>query len=155
MAVPAVAGAARVGVLGWQHRRVLLWLLALVIGVPLAVALMVVITITGSGGAGAGQFKASAFALRDIPPAYLTTYQAAGTTYELGWEYLAAIGKIETDHGRSSAPGVRSGVNFAGCCAGPMQFNIRNGPPSTWDSYGIDGNRDGRRSPYDPADAIP
>jgi hypothetical protein len=29
-----------------------------------------------------------------------------------------------------------------------MQFNIRNGPPSTWDSYG-------RGSVYDPADAIP
>ena len=28
-------------------------------------------------------------------------------------------------------------------------------PPSTWDRYGIDGNQDGRTSPYDPADAIP
>jgi hypothetical protein len=36
-----------------------------------------------------------------------------------------------------------------------MQFNVRNGPPSTWDSYGVDGNGDGRRSPYDPTDAIP
>jgi hypothetical protein len=36
-----------------------------------------------------------------------------------------------------------------------MQFNVRNGPPSTWDGYGVDGNRDGRLSPYDPADAIP
>jgi hypothetical protein len=36
-----------------------------------------------------------------------------------------------------------------------MQFNVRNGPPSTWESYGVDGNHDGRRSPYDPADAIP
>jgi hypothetical protein len=36
-----------------------------------------------------------------------------------------------------------------------MQFNVRNGPPSTWDAYGVDGNGDGRRSPYDPADAIP
>jgi len=25
-----------------------------------------------------------------------------------------------------------------------MQFNVRNGPPSTWDSYGVDGNEDGR-----------
>jgi hypothetical protein len=64
------------------------------------------------------------------------------------WSVLAAIGKVESDHGRSSAPGVRIGVNRFGCCAGPMQFNLRNGPPSTWDTYG-------RGDVYDPADAIP
>ncbi len=67
---------------------------------------------------------------------------------------MAAIGKIETDHGRSTAPGVHSGVNAFGCCAGPMQFSLV-GSPSTWDSFGVDGNGDGRRSPYDPEDAIP
>ena len=35
-----------------------------------------------------------------------------------------------------------------------MQFNIRNGPPSTWQSYRVDGDRDSRMDPYDPADAI-
>ena len=35
-----------------------------------------------------------------------------------------------------------------------MQFSLV-GSPSTWDSYGVDGNGDGRTSPYDPADAIP
>jgi len=45
-------------------------------------------------------------------------------------------------------------VNTYGCCAGPMQFSVV-GSPSTWDSYGVDGNNDGRKSPYDPADAIP
>ena len=67
---------------------------------------------------------------------------------------LAAIGWIETQHGQSTAPGVRSGVNAFGCCAGPIQLSIV-GAPSTWQSFGVDGNRDGRRSPYDPADAIP
>jgi hypothetical protein len=62
---------------------------------------------------------------------------------------LAGIGKVETNHGRSTLPGVRSGVNAFGCCAGPMQFNVRNGPPSTWDHYGRGGN------PYNPRDAIP
>ena len=38
MAAPAVAGAGVVGS-GWQHRRVLLWLLALVVGIPFAIAL--------------------------------------------------------------------------------------------------------------------
>ena len=38
---------------------------------------------------------------------------------------LAGIGSVESDHGRSTAPGVSSGQNFHGCCAGPMQ--IHNG----------------------------
>ena len=40
--------------------------------------------------------------------------------------------------------------------AAPARCSSRSSArPSTWDSYGVDGNRDGRRSPYDPADAIP
>jgi hypothetical protein len=93
---------------------------------------------------------ASAYAKADIPRAYLATYQrAAHSCPGLPWGVLAGIGKVESDHGRSRAPGVISGVNSFGCCAGPMQFNIRNGPPSTWDIYGRGGNV------YDPRDAIP
>jgi hypothetical protein len=97
----------------------------------------------------------SASAERGIPAAYLTLYQRAGREYGVQWQVLAGIGSIETDHGRSSAPGVRAGVNSYGCCAGPMRFNTRDGPPSTWDRYGVDGNRDGTKDIYDPADAIP
>jgi hypothetical protein len=89
-----------------------------------------------------------------IPPAYLRLYVAAGRRYGIDPWILAAIGSIETDHGRSRAPGVASGVNAFGCCAGPMQFSLV-GARSTWDGYGVDGNHDGRRSPYDPEDAIP
>ena len=71
------------------------------------------------------------------------------------WPVLAAIGSLESDHGRSRAPGVRAGVNRHGCCAGPMQFNLRDGPPSTWERYGNDDNHDGATDVYDPADAIP
>ncbi len=86
----------------------------------------------------------------EIPADYLALYRASARTCPgLPWGVLAGIGKVETNHGRSSAPGVRSGVNAFGCCAGPMQFNIRNGPPSTWDRYGRGGDV------YDPADAIP
>ena len=97
----------------------------------------------------------SALALADIPAAYLPLYQSAGARYGVDWAILAAVGSVETDHGRSRQPGVVSGVNTYGCCAGPMQFNVRNGPPSTWDRYGSDGNRDGRVDVYDPGDAIP
>ena len=80
----------------------------------------------------------------DIPPAYLAAYHAAADRFELGaegWSYLAAIGEVETDHGRSSAPGVRSGQNTHGCCAGPMQ--IHNGYGSgggTWGRFKVDGD---------------
>ncbi len=62
-------------------------------------------------------------ALADIPPAYLVLYQQAAATDcpGLDWSVLAAVGKVETDHGRSSLPGVTTGENSAGA-AGPMQF---------------------------------
>jgi hypothetical protein len=85
-----------------------------------------------------------------IPANYLALYRAAGRACPgLSWGVLAGIGKVESDHGRSSAPGVVSSVNSFGCCSGPMQFNVRNGPPSTWDRYGRGGDV------YDPRDAIP
>ncbi|GAB2709533.1 C40 family peptidase [Nocardia thraciensis] len=58
----------------------------------------------------------------DIPPELLVLYQrAASDCPGLDWSVLAAIGKVETDHGRSKLPGVRSGENFAGA-GGLMQF---------------------------------
>jgi hypothetical protein len=101
---------------------------------------------------GSAQQGASAFALADIPKRYLGFYsEAAGACRGLTWQVLAAIGKVESDHGRSSAPGVKSGVNRFGCCAGPMQFNIRNGRPSTWDTWGTGVVA----QVYDPAHAVP
>ena len=89
---------------------------------------------------------------------YLAAYEQSAARFELGsdgWSYLAAIGKIESDHGRSTAPGVHSGQNAYGCCAGPMQ--IHNGFGSgggTWGAFKVDGDGDGRADIYDPADAI-
>jgi hypothetical protein len=90
-----------------------------------------------------------------IPARYLTLYRETGAAYGVPWPVLAGIGAKETDHGRSSAPGVRAGVNSYGCCAGPMQFNLTDGPPSTWERYGVDGDHDGDKEVYDPEDAIP
>jgi hypothetical protein len=90
-----------------------------------------------------------------IPANYLALYQQYGEQYGVPWAVLAGIGKIETDHGRSTEPGVREGFNRNGCCAGPMQFNLHNGPPSTWESYRVDGDGDGNYDVYDPRDAIP
>jgi hypothetical protein len=97
----------------------------------------------------------SAAARADIPTGYLTLYrQAASRCPELSWAVLAAIGKVESDHGRSHLPGVRSGWNAAGA-AGPMQFGIGTGRAgNAWARYGHDFDHD-RRSVYDPGDAIP
>ncbi|WP_280272825.1 bifunctional lytic transglycosylase/C40 family peptidase [Nocardia wallacei] len=58
----------------------------------------------------------------DIPPELLVLYQnAARDCPGLDWSVLAAIGKVETDHGRSTLPGVQHGENFAGA-GGLMQF---------------------------------
>jgi cell wall-associated NlpC family hydrolase len=92
---------------------------------------------------------ASTLALSDIPPAYLALYMAAAQTCPgLPWGVLAGIGKAESDHGRSAAPGVHSGANYAGA-EGPMQFE-----PATFAQYAVDGNHDGTLNIYGPADAI-
>ncbi|MGY2090693.1 C40 family peptidase [Nocardia gipuzkoensis] len=73
----------------------------------------------GSTGTGS---TPSTEAQQDIPAEMLVLYQAAaGDCPGLDWSVLAAIGKIETDHGRSTLPGVTSGVNASGA-GGPMQF---------------------------------
>ncbi len=58
----------------------------------------------------------------DIPANYLSLYRdAAATCPGLRWSVLAAIGKIESNHGRSTLPGVQKGANPHGA-KGPMQF---------------------------------
>jgi hypothetical protein len=98
----------------------------------------------------------SSAAKRDIPAGYLTLYQrAARRCPGLSWAVLAAIGKVESDHGRAHLPGVRSGWNPAGA-AGPMQFGIGVGRAgNAWATFGRDFDSDGHPSVYDPGDAIP
>ena len=110
---------------------------------------------TPTGGAPTAPTTAPGPGRADVPAAYLRLYRAAGKAYRVDWRILAAIGKNESDHGRSRAPGVASGLNFARCCAGPMQFCTVRACGNTWRAYAVDGNGDGRTSVYDPADAIP
>jgi hypothetical protein len=78
----------------------------------------------------------------EIPPFLLPIYQACGTEYGIPWEVLASINKIETDFGNNL------NVSSAGA-VGWMQFL-----PSSWETYGLDANGDGRKDPYNPVDAI-
>jgi len=88
-------------------------------------------------------------AVADVPRSYLRLYCQAGARYRIPWPVLAAIGKVESDHGRVRLPGVRSGSNWAGAC-GPMQLGCVPGSKAgnAWARYGH-----GR--PHDPAAAIP
>jgi hypothetical protein len=89
----------------------------------------------------------------DIPAAYLAAYRrAARSCPGLGWAVLAAVGKVESDHGRTRLPGVRSRANWAGA-AGPMQLGIGGKAGPTWQHYAVDGDHDGRLSVYDVDDA--
>ncbi|HEV3047364.1 MAG TPA: hypothetical protein VGY13_08395 [Solirubrobacteraceae bacterium] len=61
-------------------------------------------------------------------------YATAQRTFGVNWLLIASIHRQESAF--STAPGVYSGLNFAHCCGGPMQFNVTNGgagSPSTWD----------------------
>jgi cell wall-associated NlpC family hydrolase len=100
----------------------------------------------------ATQPVASGNALADVPPAMLVLYQRAASAEcdGLPWTVLAAIGKVESDHGRSTLPGVRDGSNAAGA-QGPLQFL-----PATFAAYNHPTPPGGAvpASPYDPVDAV-
>ena len=78
------------------------------------------------------------------PPAdYFALYHAAAPTCPgLSWTILAAIGQVETGHGRDVSTSSAGAV-------GPMQFL-----PATFAAVAVDGNHDGRKDIRDPADAI-
>jgi hypothetical protein len=97
---------------------------AIVIGVILFIPTLIGNGVSAAISAlfGGGDSQPSATALADIPADYLALYRAAaGECPGLDWSILAAIGKIESNHSRSTLPGVSSGENFAGG-GGPMQF---------------------------------
>jgi len=69
-------------------------------------------------------------------------YSAAQSTFGVNWLLIASIHEQESAF--STAPSTYHGLNFAHCCGGPMQFNVTNGPVSTWNLVS-DSYRYGRR----------
>jgi peptidoglycan hydrolase CwlO-like protein len=83
--------------------------------------------------------------LQVMPPAsvFMELYrEAAPTCPGLSWTVLAAIGQVESGHGRNPS------MSYAGAM-GPMQFL-----PSTFRAYAVDGDDDGVADIMNPADAI-
>jgi murein DD-endopeptidase MepM/ murein hydrolase activator NlpD/endonuclease/exonuclease/phosphatase family metal-dependent hydrolase len=101
----------------------------------------------------------SATAVADIPPLALEAYQQASEASGVDWVFIAAIGKVETDHARFGgrtldANGdvqptpIEGPMTDYGRAVGPMQFLT-----STWESIGKDGNFDGKKDPQNIFDA--
>ena len=135
-------------------------------------ALLFVIVLGGLVGARSLSrgFEPSPVALADIPADFLAAYKHAAARYGIDWAILAAIGKVECDHGRSRLAGCAplGTVNGAGA-TGPMQFlgsTWRRGtapmtvpavgrPTATIaDGYASDGDGDGFADVWNSADAI-
>ena len=91
-----------------------------------------------AAAAGIGSVRAQ------LPPAaYFALYQAAAPTCPgMSWTLLAAVGQVESGHGRNNGPSSAGAI-------GPMQFM-----PRTFAGYAVDGDRDGRTDPWSPADAV-
>src|SRR3954471_12561547 len=83
-------------------------------------------------------FEPSGGALADIPPDYLSLYQEAATELGMPWQILAAVGKVESDHGRDP---VSRHPNSAGA-EGPMQFLPGTFAAYSWASGTTDPNID-------------
>ncbi|MGZ6827256.1 MAG: lytic murein transglycosylase, partial [Mycobacteriales bacterium] len=78
------------------------------------------------------------------PASYRELYQLSATYCPgLSWKVLAAIGQIESGHGRNVGP------SSAGAL-GPMQFL-----PTTWAYAGVDGDGDGKADIMSAYDAVP
>lgn len=96
-------------------------------------------SLNASAGAGASGIGVTAVAPADL----IVLYQrAAKTCPGLPWGVLAGIGQVETNHGQNK------NVSSAGAM-GPMQFL-----PSTFKTYGVDGDGDGIVDILDQADAV-
>jgi len=121
-----------------------------------------------------------------IPAAALAAYQRAETVIDaadrgchLSWQLIAAIGRVESDHGRTNGnsldaqgvarPGIfgvpldgsdgttRISDTDAGQYDSDAKFDRAIGPmqfiPSTWSVVGVDADGDGKRNPQDIDDA--
>ncbi len=87
----------------------------------------------GRGGAAHYRRTARKHVPAKAAAGFLPLYREAERRFGVNWRLIASIHRQETAF--STDPSTYRGLNAFGCCAGPMQFNVTNGPVSTWDSY--------------------
>jgi peptidoglycan DL-endopeptidase CwlO len=104
-------------------------------------------------------------ARNSIPASYLALFRSIGAQFGVPWVVLAGIGKVESDDGQTTLPGVHSGANAFGA-AGPMQIGIGGAAGNEWGGAAVhpasqrvngvatDADGNGVASVYEPADAI-
>ena len=153
---------------------------------PLAALFGLVAMVAGSASASAGPgqalFSPSEDAVADIPALLLNVYAAQSTACPgIPWQVVAAIGKVESNHGRFGGSSIGSdgvvsppiiGIALNGTNGTAAIRDTDNGVhdyglvwdravgsfqfiPSSWAIYGQDGNRDGVRDPHNIHDAVP
>lgn len=136
---------------------------------------------TGLNGGRSGGPASTQLASNGIPSRAVQAYQAAAAAADCGipWTLVAAIGRVESNHGQFAGatllsdgrsdppivgipldgrPGVAEikdtdggkwdGDKTYDRAVGPMQFI-----PSSWATFGVDGDRDGKADPFDIDDA--
>jgi transglycosylase-like protein with SLT domain len=128
---------------------------ALIVAAGILVLLVVIGLFITAASSAVGQSgttcTAAPAATGGVPADYVPWLTRAAQQYHLGPRGLAivaAVHKIESDFGRSSLPGVRSGENFAGA-GGPGQFLA-----PTWEAYGVDADDDGLADRYSVPDSV-
>ena len=153
-------------------------LLGVVLAMPLLLA--VGVAAVASGGV-QPHYVASPTAPDDIPPHLIALYAAAADTcIGLSWTVIAAIAKVETDHGRfadtfmlangdvrpaiigMTLDGTHGTAAIPDTDAGTLDrdtvWDHAVGPlqfiPSTWARFGVDANADGTADPHNFHDAV-
>src|SRR3954463_6361879 len=118
MPVPALQAAGAVlGARSMLPRVVAAAALAMLVLLLLIVAPLALLSSTS--GPGTGNIPDG------IPAAFVPIYRESAAAFGLNWLLLASVHSEET--GFSTHPTTYHGLNPAGCCAGPFQFNVING----------------------------
>jgi cell wall-associated NlpC family hydrolase len=160
---------------------------AKLLAAPAALALLggslVGLPVLAAGGAPPTAAVPSARAVADIPADLLPVYQSAAARCPgLPWTVLAAVGKVETDHGRHGGAVLDAGTGVVappivgptldghggtaairdtdgGAWDGDTVWDHAVGPmqfvPATWRAWRVEGSGDGGRDPHNAYDAIP